>query len=196
MSISLGGKPRTFTLQSCSVGEALMPGISPLWVAESQTKSLRVFNLALESLLASLNLMRTGKVLQRCSWWRPEWKPICYWSVTTWYTSLCRCQLQAPGISPRPGCLKNPINSPGCLLERGSASPPTSHHCPGWPDHPCFQVGKWQIEGHIYALPWIVTCRKRTERKWASRNQLIWEWECECMYNIREIEGLQGFLRF
>ena len=33
----------------------------------SVTKSLRVFNLALESLLASLNLMRTGKVLQRCS---------------------------------------------------------------------------------------------------------------------------------
>ena len=30
---------------------------------------------------------------------------------------------------------------------------PTSHHCRGWPDHPCFQVGKWQIEGHIYALP-------------------------------------------
>ena len=124
MSISLGGKPRTFTLQSCSVGEALMPGISPLWVAESQTKSLRVFNLALESLLASLNLMRTGKVLQRCSWWRPEWKPICYWSVTTWYTSLCRCQLQAPGISPRPGCLKNPINSPGCLLRGALPLPP------------------------------------------------------------------------
>ena len=66
------------------------------------------------------------------------------------YPTLCHCQPQAPGISLRPSCLKNPINSPDCLLERGSASPPPLTIALGGMTTLTFRLGKWQTQDHVY----------------------------------------------
>lgn len=82
------------------------------------------------------------------------------------YPDMCHRQSQAPRISLRPTCLKNPINSPGCLLERGSASHPPFIIALGGLTTLVFSLGKWQIQDQFMQLTELSPVRgKRRQRE-------------------------------
>lgn len=108
--------------KSCFVGETLMLGISPLWVAAARIADVKpqIFNLALESLLANSNLMRTEKVLQRCS------NGILNEGTSALGQQLpaipygCHHQPWASRVSLRPSGLTNPIKKPSYFIGEGA----------------------------------------------------------------------------
>lgn len=110
--------------KSCFVGETLMLGISPLWVAAAQIADVKpqIFNLALESLLANSNLMRTEKVLQRSS------NGILNEGTSAIGQQLpsipygCHHQPWAPRVSLRPFGLTNPIKKTQLFYWRGGSA--------------------------------------------------------------------------